>query len=178
MNRELGASVAFIIICYNKCMQLPYKTGFSFGITSGIITALGIMMGLFSGTHLSYVVAGGILTVAIADAFSDAMAMHMSQEAQLKYSAKEMWQATISTFVAKFVFAAIFMLPVMLFNLNTAIVVNTAGGFILLAVVSFIIAEGESKKPWRLVVEHLFIAIIILFATYFAGVWIDFIFNR
>jgi len=44
------------------------ETGLSFGLTSGIITTLGLMVGLHSGTHSRLVVIGGILTIAIADA--------------------------------------------------------------------------------------------------------------
>lgn len=53
-------------------IKQSFKTGFSFGLTSGIITTLGLMVGLHSGTHSKLVVLGDILTIAIADAFSDA----------------------------------------------------------------------------------------------------------
>ncbi|MBW2265656.1 MAG: hypothetical protein JRF28_05735, partial [Deltaproteobacteria bacterium] len=54
-------------------MKHALKTGLSFGLTSGTITTLGLMVGLHSGTHSKLVVLGGILTIAIADAFSDAL---------------------------------------------------------------------------------------------------------
>jgi vacuolar iron transporter family protein len=50
-------------------------------------------------------VLSGILTIAIADAFSDAFGIHISEEAENKHTAKEIWTATISTFLAKFLFA-------------------------------------------------------------------------
>ncbi|MBW1983250.1 MAG: hypothetical protein JRI53_00900, partial [Deltaproteobacteria bacterium] len=46
------------------------RKGISFGLTSGTITTLGLMVGLHSGTHSRMVVIGGILTIAVADAFS------------------------------------------------------------------------------------------------------------
>ena len=49
------------------------RTGISFGLTSAVITTLGLMVGLNSGTHSQIVVLGGIITIAIADAFSDAL---------------------------------------------------------------------------------------------------------
>jgi len=54
------------------------KTGFSFGLTSGIITTLGLIVGLNSSTRSKLVVLGGILIIAIADAFSDAFGIHVS----------------------------------------------------------------------------------------------------
>ena len=56
-------------------MKPSFKTGFSFGLTSGVITTLGLMVGLHSGTHSRSVVIGGILTIAVADAMSDALGM-------------------------------------------------------------------------------------------------------
>jgi len=52
-------------------MKHLLKTGLSFGLTSGIITTLGLMVGLNSSTHSDLVVIGGILTIAIADGFLD-----------------------------------------------------------------------------------------------------------
>jgi hypothetical protein len=65
------------------------KVGFSFGLTSGIITTLGLMVGLSSGTHLKLAVIGGILTIAIADSFSDAMGIHVSEESENIHTTKE-----------------------------------------------------------------------------------------
>jgi len=53
-------------------MKASFKTGLSFGLTSGVITTLRLMVGLHSGTRSRTVVIGGILTIAIADAMSDA----------------------------------------------------------------------------------------------------------
>ncbi|HID20408.1 MAG TPA: hypothetical protein EYP28_05685, partial [Methanophagales archaeon] len=61
-------------------MKHSLKIGFSFGLTSAIITTLGLMVGLHSGTHSKLVVIGGVLTIAIADAFSDALGIHISEE--------------------------------------------------------------------------------------------------
>lgn len=54
-------------------MRLSLKKEFSFGLTSGVITTLGMMVGLHSSTHSKLAVIGGIIAIAIADAFSDAV---------------------------------------------------------------------------------------------------------
>ena len=59
-------------------MKDSLRTGISFGLTSAVITTLGLMVGLHSGTHSKIVVFAGILTIAIADAFSDALGSHDS----------------------------------------------------------------------------------------------------
>ena len=70
-------------------MNHSWKVGFSFGITSGIITTLGLMVGLNASTHSKLVVLGGILTIAIADSLSDAMSIHVTEESENKHSSKE-----------------------------------------------------------------------------------------
>lgn len=63
-------------------MKASWMTGLSFGLTSGVITTLGLIVGLHAGTHSRMVVIGGILTVAISDAMSDALGIHISEEAR------------------------------------------------------------------------------------------------
>ncbi len=93
-------------------------------MTSAVITTLGLMVGLHSRTHSRIVVLAGILTISIADAFSDALGIHVSEEAENKHKIKQIWAATISTFLAKFLFAMTFVVPVILFTLPTAIVIS------------------------------------------------------
>ena len=95
-------------------MKTSFKTGLSFGLTSGVITTLGLMVGLHSGTHSRNVVIGGILTIAIADAMSDALGMHIAEESKNNGIPSEIWESTLATFVAKFLIATIFVVPVLL----------------------------------------------------------------
>src|SRR5512135_113789 len=119
------------------------KTGFSFGLTSGIITTLGLMMGLQSSTHSKAAVIGGVLTIAVADAFSDALGIHMSEESENRHSAREIWESTLATFVAKFVVAITFVVPVLLFPLDTAVWLSAAWGLSLLSFFSWLMARDQ-----------------------------------
>ena len=47
-------------------MRQSLKPGFSFGLTSGVITTPGLMVGLNAGTHSRLAVIGGIVTIAVA----------------------------------------------------------------------------------------------------------------
>jgi VIT1/CCC1 family predicted Fe2+/Mn2+ transporter len=153
-------------------MKHSLKTGFSFGLTSGIITTLGLMVGLHSGTHSKLVVFGGILTIAIADAFSDALGIHISEESENKHATKEIWESTISTFLSKFVVTLTFIVPLLLLQLSTAIIVSVALGLFLLGIFSFFIAKEQKAKPWKVVMEHVIIALVVIVTTYYVGDWI------
>ena len=151
------------------------KTGFSFGLTSGVITTLGLMVGLMSGTHSRLAVIGGVVTIAIADALSDSLGMHISQESD-NHTKKEVWQATLSTFVFKFLFAFTFLAPVLFLELTTAVLVSIIWGMALLAILSYAIAKAEKEHPIKIISEHLFIAMVVIIATYFVGIVVGAVF--
>jgi VIT1/CCC1 family predicted Fe2+/Mn2+ transporter len=158
-------------------MKRSLKVGFSFGLTSGIITTLGLMVGLYSGTHSQLVVIGGILIIAIADALSDAFGIHISEESQGKHSPKEIWESTFSTFLSKFAFASTFIVPVLLFELLTAVLVSVVWGLSLLSILSFYIAKQQKTKPWEVIGEHLIIALVVIAITYYVGSWVSVVFG-
>ncbi len=150
-------------------MRISIRKGFSFRLTSGIITTLGLIIGLNAGTHSRLVVIGGILTIAVADALSDAAGMHISEEAEAKHTDKSIWESTFATLLSKFIFALTFMIPVLLFELSTAIIISIVWGLALISAVSFYIAKREKTKPVRVVAEHLILIVIVIIATHLVG---------
>ncbi|NVL93250.1 MAG: hypothetical protein HWN71_09485 [Desulfobacterales bacterium] len=154
-------------------MKESLRTGISFGLTSGVITTLGLMVGLHSGTHSKLAVLGGILMIAIADAFSDALGIHISEESENVHTRKQVWASTVSTFLSKFIFALTFVIPVVLFELSIAILVSVVWGLGILAILSYKIAMSQGKNPRRVIAEHLLIAIAVIIITHFVGDWIS-----
>jgi len=154
-------------------MKDSIKTGVSFGVTSGIITTLGLIVGLHSGTHSKMVILGGILTIAIADAFSDALGIHISEEYENNHTPKEIWVSTIATFFSKFLFALTFVIPVLLFEMSTAIIISIIWGLSMLTILSCRVARKQDVSTWWAVVEHLAIAIVVIVATHYIGDWIS-----
>ena len=151
------------------------RVGFSFGLTSGIITTLGLMVGLHAGTHSKLAVIGGILTIAIADAFSDALGIHVSEESENKHTHKEIWVSTLSTFFSKFVFALTFIIPVLIFDLPIAVIIGIIWGLSTLCIFSYRMARKQAAKPWKVVSEHFTIALVVIIITHYVGHWISLI---
>ncbi|MBU0461788.1 MAG: VIT1/CCC1 transporter family protein [Nanoarchaeota archaeon] len=150
-------------------MKASLKKGFSFGMTSGIITTLGLIIGLHSSTHSKQVVIGGILIIAIADAMSDALGMHISQESENHHSAREIWESTGATLLSKFIFACTFILPVLLFELDTAIIISIIWGLLLISGFSYYLARMQKVSPSHVITEHLVIAVIVIVVTHYVG---------
>jgi hypothetical protein len=148
------------------------RTGLSFGITSGLITTMGLIVGLHSGTHSRLAVIGGILTIAVADAFSDALGIHVAQESQNHHSTNAIWTSTFATLFAKFFSALTFMVPILLLPMQTAIVASVLWGLLLLGGISFYVAKERGVSPWPVVGEHVLIALVLVGITHYLGEWI------
>ena len=138
---------------------------------------LGLIVGLHSGSHSKLVVVGGILTIAVADAFSDALGIHISEEAENQHSQYEIWESTIVTFLSKFFFTLTFVLSVLFFKLPVAIVISALWGLSLLTIFSFYLTKQQNKKGYLLTLEHLSIALIVIAITHVIGDWINSIFR-
>lgn len=130
-------------------MRNSLKTGVSFGLTSGVITTLGLMVGLNSGTHSRSVVIGGIITIALADAFSDALGIHVAEEFDNTNSVHQVWVATIATFFTKLFFSLTFLVPAIFLQLSHAIIVSIIWGLSVLVVLSYCIAKTQGNNPWK-----------------------------
>ena len=150
-------------------MKHSLKIGLCFGLTSGVITTLGLMVGLHSFSGSKFVIIGGVLMIAIADAFSDALGIHVSEEAEDVHSEREIWESTISTFFTKFVCSSTFIVPILLFELSTAIIISVVWGLLILNILSYIIAKDKKAKTWKVIVEHLTIALIVIVITHYVG---------
>jgi len=135
-------------------------------------------VGIHSGTRSRIAVIGAILTIAIADAFSDALGIHISEESENKHTPREIWESTISTFISKFIFALTFVVPVLFLKIDLAILISVLWGLFLLGLLSYYIAKEQNVEPWKVILEHLFIAMIVIVITYYVGMWIRAIFVK
>lgn len=153
-------------------MNKQINAGMSFGLTSGVITTLGLMVGLHAGTHSPLAVIGGVVTVAVADALSDALGIHIAEESRGDQTTGQVWQATFATFLAKFFMALSFVVPLLLFELTLAVVISVGWGMAVLAVLSYRMARAQGAAPWKVIGEHLLIATLVVAATQLVGVWV------
>jgi VIT1/CCC1 family predicted Fe2+/Mn2+ transporter len=150
-------------------MDHSLKTGLSFGLTSAIITTLGLMVGLHSFSGSRSIILGGILTIAIADACSDAFGIHIAEESETVHTNREVWMATLATFVTKFGFALTFIVPVIVFELEMAIIIGIIWGMMILTMLSYRIAKDQQGSPWKTIGEHVAIALLVVIITHFLG---------
>jgi VIT1/CCC1 family predicted Fe2+/Mn2+ transporter len=149
------------------------RTGLFFGATSGVITTIGLIVGLNSGTRSITAVLGGILVIAVADAMSDALGIHLAEESDPKTTHGHVWAATITTFVTKFVFSISFAIPLLLLPLATAVIASVIWGMCVIVVLSYFLARSQGESPLAIIVEHVGIAVLVVVLSHFIGVWVS-----
>ena len=150
-------------------MSLSIRKGISFGTTSGVITTLGMIVGVNASTSSRLAVIAAIVAIAIADAFSDAVAMHVSEESEGVHSRNDVFQATLSTFFTKFIFALTFVVPIWFLALDIAVVVDIIWGLLIMTVFNIFLARSQKEGVLRVVFEHLTIAVAVVLITYIVG---------
>lgn len=150
-------------------MKVQLRKGLGFGLTSGVITTLGLLVGLNASTQSRFAVLAGIFAIAVSDAFSDALGMHISEESTYKRTTRQIWEAMIATFIAKFLFALSFAIPFFIFSLSNAVYVCIAWGISVIAYYSYHIAKKEGIPPSKAITEHVSITVAVIAAAYIVG---------
>jgi len=151
-------------------MKISIRKGLGFGLTSGIITTLGLIVGINSGTHSKILIIYSILVIAIADSLSDSLGIHISEEAGSKNtSKKELWESTLSTLIFKLFFTLSFIVIIFFLDLNVAIIVSVIYGLSLLSFFSYYISKQHNTNPTKAILEHLIIAVFVVAVTHFLG---------
>ena len=150
-------------------MNTQFRKGFGFGLTSGVITTLGLIVGLNASTGSRFVIISGIIAIAIADACSDALGMHISEESTYRRTTAQIWEATFSTFLFKFAFALTFVIPFLLLNIQNALIVCILWGVSLITAYSYHLAKKTKAAPYKVILEHVLIMVLVIIVTYFVG---------
>jgi vacuolar iron transporter family protein len=148
-------------------------TGVFFGTGSGVITTLGLIVGLFAGTESLAAVMGGILVIAVSDSMSDAFGIHLSEEARPDSTSRSVWLATMATFLTKFLMASTFVLPLLLLPLQQAVIACLIWGAIVLTALSIFIARQQGEPALPVVAEHLGIASLVMILSWLVGMGVN-----
>jgi hypothetical protein len=98
-----------------------------------------IIILLWIATHSEFVTHAEFIT--IADAFSDALGIHLSEESEGRHTRKEIWEATLATFFFKAIFGLSFLPAVLIFPLSLAAIINVIYGLSLLSILSYFLAK-------------------------------------
>jgi len=146
-------------------------TKYSFGSTSALITNLALITGLDSASNAKLSIIGALLVIAVADNISDSLGIHIYKESE-SFKAKEVWISTLTYFFSRLFVSLVFILFVAFLPLQTAVILSIAFGLLVLATISYAIAKNEGKNVYFTIVEHFFIASLVIALSSFLGHWL------
>jgi VIT1/CCC1 family predicted Fe2+/Mn2+ transporter len=145
-------------------MKLLGHQGIAFGIMDGVITALGILMGL-SAFQNRLILFLGIIITGIADAFANAAGMHVSEETEKLHERHEVWKTTFYTFFSTILVFVILAVPFLFIQFSKAVFVSWIIGMLLLAWLGFSVGRGKDRL--KIVFEYVAIGIVISLVSFF-----------
>ena len=149
------------------------EQGMGFGITTAVITLLGAIIGLYSATHSFGAVLGGIISIGIADSFSDALGIHVSGENNSRDRHK--WTESITALLAKLILSLTFVIIFLTLSLNIAVYTSLVWGFLILIFYNYRLAKRQNQNPLNIISEHILIAVAVIILTYFLGHLVQFL---
>lgn len=155
-------------------MNEMIKKGLGFGVTSAVITTLGIIVGMHSSTDMKEAILGAILVIAFADSMADGLGIYFSERSRENCKPSEPWIAFASAFLGKFIFALTFTVPIFIFhNLHTGVIIDLVYGLILLVTFTYFNAKEKKENIMLMISFHVVLAVVVITAAHFIGNWIN-----
>ncbi len=130
-----------------------------FGIISGTITTLGVIIGLWQSYSDVWIIIAGIVSIAFSDSFSDGLAMYFSQLTSSEKSVA--MQVGFKTTLYKILITLSYIIPFILLSIEKAVIINILWGCILVAYASYKINESA--------ILNLVIVWIVIGLSYTSG---------
>jgi VIT1/CCC1 family predicted Fe2+/Mn2+ transporter len=117
-----------------------------------------------------------VVVIAVSDSLSDALGIHLAQEADPESTRAHIWAATLWAFVSKFLVAISFALPLLWLPLDQAVLAGVVWALTVVTFMSYLLARMQQTSAWRVVGEHVSIALVVIALSHYVGVWVRSIF--
>jgi predicted adenylyl cyclase CyaB len=141
----------------------------TFGITSGVLTTVGVLVGVNSATASRLSVVAAIVAIAVADSCSDAFGMYMARASERGTSPRTAVRYALATLAGKAFLPLTFLGPVLALPLPVAVGVDLAWGALALMLLSAEQAVVEKQPVARRVARNLGLAVVIVGNSILAG---------
>ncbi len=133
----------------------------SFGAPAAIVTGMGLIVGLDAATATKATVVGSLLIIGIADNLTDALSVHIYQEAE-RLAQRQAFRTTVANFIARFIVSVSFVLLFLLMPTSIAIGACVAWGFLLLCGLSYLLAKARGANVFSEIGKHAGVALVVI----------------
>jgi predicted adenylyl cyclase CyaB len=151
-------------------LRLHERVGeLTFGITSGILTTVGLLVGVFTATADRLSVIASVVSIAVADSCSDSFATYVARASERGAPPGRALRHALGTLSGKAVMPLTFLVPLLLLPLSVAVWVDLGWGALVLALLSAEQAVVEQRSVAPRVARNLALALFIVGASVLAG---------
>lgn len=145
--------------------------GISFGITSGVITLLGVIIGLAATGNKSFTLLG-LIVVGVADALSDATGMYVSEESEYVHTHEQILKSAFFTFLGKISTAVLLLIPLLFLELYPAVITSFSLGLLVVGLLGYFVAKGDKRLNTKVtILKYVSLALIVTLVAYFVGLF-------
>ena len=137
-------------------MYKELTIGSIFGTYSGIITALGLTLGIYGGGLDKKAHIIGLISIAISDSLSDAYGMYNATGFSINES--------IHTLAGKFSFPMLMIIPYLLFRIKYAIFINILFSTIVIGLISYRLIGNIGDT-----INNIILTWMVITLVYYAG---------
>jgi len=149
---------------------------YSFGATAAIATSLAIIAGLDAFSNAKIGMIGALLVIGLADNISDSLGIHIYQESTCTTPKSNSAAHTVSNFLTRLMLTLVFIGIVYFVPIAYAAIVAAIFGLGILSVMSYFIALNQRVNPYKAILQHVGITVIVLLVSHFIGIFIKALF--
>ena len=135
--------------------------GNTFGIVSGIITSLGLLLGLYGAKVNVTIIIAGLLSIAISDSISDALGIYYASN---NINDVNPYQESFYALIFKCLIPLLMIIPIKLFEIKKGIYLNIILGLIIIFYVSFVVFKSYNKA-----ISNTVVCIVSIYITFKLG---------
>ena len=143
----------------------------SFGSPSAIVTSMALIVGLAAATASKATVLASLLIIGIADNLSDSLSVHIYQESE-RMARHQAFRTTIANYAARLAITGSFLLIVLVLPTTAAIYVCIVWGFLLLSMLSYLLAKARNLGPFSEILKHTGVAVVVILLSNGIGLMI------
>jgi vacuolar iron transporter family protein len=149
------------------------RAGIGFGLISGVGTALGLVVGLHSSTEDRRSIIGALLILSMTNSVHDAHGVEISRYFENQMDIAESRRLAWLTFVSEFLITLSFILPLIVFELHTAVMINVLWGLSVIAILGYLIAAERKQNPIHVMMSQTGELILMLLFSHYIGVIVN-----
>jgi len=143
----------------------------SFGGCSAIVTCTSLILGLDAAASSGQAIASSLLIFAVADNLSDSLSMHTYQEAE-RLESRQAFISTVANFVTRLLVTSTFIAISLSLPRRWLSLVAGTWGFILLTLLTYLLANDRGSHVGEEIAKHLGAAVIVIALSRGLGTWL------